>query len=60
MILNLTAPRPPAKSSQKIIRRARALAPYLLSAPKRGVVGNSPYADRLRKGVIKAARDELR
>jgi transcriptional regulator with AAA-type ATPase domain len=32
-------------------RRARALQPYLVSTPKRGIVGNSKYADRLRRQV---------
>lgn len=32
-------------------RRARALQPYLVATPRRGVVGNSKYADRLRKQV---------
>jgi transcriptional regulator with AAA-type ATPase domain len=32
-------------------RRSRALQPYLVSTPKRGVIGNSKYADRLRRQV---------
>ncbi|PNH01184.1 Nif-specific regulatory protein [Tetrabaena socialis] len=38
-------------------RRARALAPFLVTAPKQGIVGSSKYADRLRKQVVEAARD---
>lgn len=41
-------------------RRQRALAPYLVSAPKRGIIGTSKYADRLRKQVVAAARDPKR
>lgn len=37
-----------------------ALVPYLVTAPKRGVIGNSGYADRLRKGIVGASRDEKR
>jgi transcriptional regulator with AAA-type ATPase domain len=41
-------------------RRQRALQPYLVGAPARGVIGNSKYAERLRKGVLTAARDPKR
>ncbi|KAI8465837.1 MAG: cyclic nucleotide-binding protein [Monoraphidium minutum] len=41
-------------------RRQRALAPYLVAAPKRGVIGTSKYAERLRKQIVEAARDPLR
>lgn len=41
-------------------RRQRALQPYLVAAPARGVIGNSKYAERLRKGVLAAARDPKR
>lgn len=34
-----------------------ALQPYLLAAPRRGVIGNSRYAKRLRKQIIAAARN---
>ena len=33
------------------------LQPYLVAAPKRGVIGNSRYAQRLRKQIIDAARN---
>lgn len=32
-------------------RRSRALQPYIVSTPKRGIIGNSKYADRLRRQV---------
>lgn len=32
-------------------RRSRALQPYLVTTPKRGIIGNSKYADRLRRQV---------
>lgn len=37
-----------------------ALMPYIVPAPKEGVVGQSKYADRLRKQVLAAARDTVR
>ncbi len=37
--------------------RERALAPYRVLAPKRGVIGSSRYAERLRKQLVAAARD---
>ncbi|KAJ9518640.1 hypothetical protein QJQ45_018665, partial [Haematococcus lacustris] len=40
--------------------RGRALLPYLVPAPKQGVVGSSTYSDRLRKQVVAAARDPRR
>jgi len=40
--------------------RAAALQPCLVAAPKRGIVGRSPYADRLRRAVVVAARDTSR
>ena len=33
------------------------LQPYLVAAPKRGVIGNSRYAQRLRMQIIEAARN---
>ena len=39
-------------------RTHQALGPYLMAAPKRGVIGNSPYADRLRRSIVKAAKDK--
>eukprot|EP00775_Hariotina_reticulata_P006711 gene6709-6932_t len=36
-------------SSQVEEKRARMLQPYLVTTPKRGIIGNSRYADRLRK-----------
>lgn len=32
-------------------RRSRALQPYRVTTPSRGIVGNSKYADRLRRQV---------
>ena len=40
--------------------REAALRPYLVSAPKCGVVGTSKYADRLRRQVVAASRDPAR
>lgn len=47
-------------------RRNRALQPYRVTTPRRGVVGNSKYADRLRrqvgarsKGVVVQAAGQL-
>ncbi|KAK9837134.1 hypothetical protein WJX81_005394 [Elliptochloris bilobata] len=40
--------------------RDAALQPYLVSAPKCGVVGTSKYADRLRRQVVAASRDPAR
>jgi hypothetical protein len=37
-------------------RRSRALQPYLVTTPKRGIVGNSTYAGRLRRQVRRRAR----
>eukprot|EP00879_Flechtneria_rotunda_P013356 GHRR01013946.1.p1 GENE.GHRR01013946.1~~GHRR01013946.1.p1 ORF type:complete len:902 (+),score=300.53 GHRR01013946.1:340-3045(+) len=47
-------------SMQDEERRQRALQPYLVSTPKRGIVGNSKYADRLRRQIVAAARDHKR
>jgi transcriptional regulator with AAA-type ATPase domain len=52
------AHRRPVPQSQE--DRARALAPYRVSAPKRGIVGNSRYAKSLRKEIVAAARDPTR
>ncbi|KAG2445993.1 hypothetical protein HXX76_000596 [Chlamydomonas incerta] len=41
-------------------RRARLLTPYLMPSPKRGIIGHSKYAERLRKQVVAAARDRSR
>ena len=40
-------------------RRQRALQPFLVPAPKWGIIGNSKYAERLRRAVVMAARDPL-
>ena len=37
--------------------RTRALTPFLVPPPKRGVIGNSSYSDRLRKAIVKQSRD---
>ncbi len=36
------------------------LKPYLMPSPKRGIIGNSKYAERLRKQLVAAARDTSR
>jgi transcriptional regulator with AAA-type ATPase domain len=41
-------------------RRQRALQPFLVAAPKRGIVGGSRYADRLRRQIVTASRDPTR
>jgi hypothetical protein len=33
------------------------LVPYVVSGPKRGIIGNSRYAVRLRKDIVAASRD---
>ncbi|KAG2494498.1 hypothetical protein HYH03_007267 [Edaphochlamys debaryana] len=48
---------PAVKAERK---RQRALAPYLVAAPQHGIIGNSKYAERLRKQVVEAARDKDR
>ncbi|GAX80436.1 hypothetical protein CEUSTIGMA_g7875.t1, partial [Chlamydomonas eustigma] len=45
------------EESKDSSRRLQAMTPYLVSAPKCGIVGNSSYADRLRKQVVAASRD---
>jgi len=40
--------------------RGAALQPYLVTAPKRGVIGASKYADRLRRAVVGASRSPTR
>ena len=40
--------------------RMSALLPYLVSAPRRGLLGSSKYAVRLQQAVNKAAADESR
>lgn len=41
-------------------RRAAALQPFLVTSPKRGIVGGSRYASRLRKEILAASRDPAR
>eukprot|EP00883_Tetradesmus_obliquus_P009178 jgi/Sobl393_1/19957/SZX72903.1 len=41
-------------------RRNRALQPYRVTTPSRGIIGNSKYADRLRRQIVAAARDPQR
>jgi polyferredoxin len=48
------APAPPAHPSQACLLK---LAPFLLGRSRRGVVGSSRYADRLRQAVRDAAAD---
>lgn len=50
----------PCHPLQASLERVRALLPYLVSAPRRGVVGSSRYAQRLRAQVLAAARDPER
>lgn len=38
-------------------QRQRALAPFRLSAPRRGIIGNSRYSQKLRRAVSQASRD---
>ncbi len=38
----------------------QSLRPFLVASPKRGIVGNSKYAARLRKDILDAARDPAR
>jgi len=40
--------------------RQRALAPYRVSSPRYGIIGNSRYAVTLRKKIISASQDERR
>ena len=48
---------PPCQEERQ---RQLALAPYLVTAPKRGVIGNSRYAQRLRAEIVEASRDKDR
>jgi polyferredoxin len=41
-------------------KRQRVLAPFRVSAPRRGIIGNSRYAQTLRKNIRTAANDTLR
>ena len=41
------------------IQKLQRLAPYVLGRPRRGVVGESRYAKRLRTDVLSAAKDPL-
>lgn len=41
-------------------QRYHALQPYQVSVPKRGILGSSRYAKRLRAQVVEAARDKSR
>ena len=36
------------------------LQPYIVSAPRRGLIGNSRYATRLRRQIVDASRDKSR
>lgn len=45
---------------QDAAKRAAALQPFLVTSPKRGIVGVSRYASRLRKEIIAASRDPAR
>ncbi|CAL8472261.1 g11803 [Coccomyxa elongata] len=38
----------------------QALRPFLVASPKRGIIGNSKYAMRLRRDILEAARDPTR
>ena len=47
-----------AQQEEKL--RQQALKPYLAPAPKRGIMGKSRYAQRLRREVYAASRDAER
>jgi polyferredoxin len=51
-------------SKKKILQfseeRQRALAPYRVSAPRRGIIGQSRYATALRKQIVTASKDKCR
>ena len=49
-----------ARCPQEAKARQQALAPYVVTAPKRGVIGNSRYAQRLRREIVQASRDKSR
>ncbi len=38
----------------------QTLRPFLVASPKRGIIGNSKYAMRLRRDILEAARDPTR
>eukprot|EP00887_Chlorella_sp_A99_P003164 scaffold9.g3164.t1 len=40
--------------------RQSKLAPYLVAPPRRGILGSSRFAQRLRKEIVQAARDKTR
>ncbi|EFN59248.1 hypothetical protein CHLNCDRAFT_56815 [Chlorella variabilis] len=40
--------------------RTTALQPFLVAAPKRGVIGESRYAKALRRSIVQASRDKSR
>ncbi|GFR44902.1 hypothetical protein Agub_g6247, partial [Astrephomene gubernaculifera] len=48
------------KAVQMERKRSRALMPYLVPSPNHGIIGSSKYADRLRRQVVAAARDNSR
>lgn len=50
----------PAAPVDKESQRLQELYPYLVPNPRRGVIGNSRYARRLRNQVVEAARDKTR
>lgn len=50
----------PPPGPQEERARLAALAPYLVSSPRREVVGSSRYAVRLRKDLAAAAKDPKR
>ncbi len=43
--------------AQEEAARWQALRPYLVASPRRGIIGNSKYARRLRSQTIEAAKD---
>lgn len=59
---NLASPRPLRHCCgalpQDEQKRAAALAPYRVPAPKRGVIGNSRYSSVLRRQIVQASRDK--
>ena len=58
-IINYNSNVPKEQLSQNK-ERQQALLPYLVAAPKRGVIGTSRYADTLRRRIVKASRDKTR
>lgn len=50
----------PVRTPQDEAARLRALVPYLVPAPRQGVLGVSHHAERVRKQLVLAAHDPNR